>query len=273
MFDVKMDNIAYGVILAAGEGRRMRPLTAYYAKITLPILDKPLLIHHLEIMKIAGIQKVFIVVSNDNYVLVQECIARYCQSGGKITCEPVIQEALEGTGHALLILEKKLAGKRFLLLLGDEYYHDVDAFNRLSANRNDSRIIGVVEYEDVDRITAGCNVQMEGDCVIRLVEKPAQGQIRGRWCWDGSVVLDATIFETLHELQDSNPSHGKDSLCIVKAMQRLIEKKQSLATLKKKCTNINITTDLDYIEASLIEIRKKYGNEKLVNLFKKYLPL
>jgi glucose-1-phosphate thymidylyltransferase len=260
-----MENINNGVILAAGEGIRMHPLTKYYSKIILPILDKPLLIYHLEIMQIIGIQKVFIVVSKNNYRIVQEFIERYHFNGGMISCELILQDFIGGTGHALLTFEKKLAGDRFLLLLGDEYYNDVDAFKKINSNNKDNLILGIVEYDDVDRVCAGCNVRIEDNYVSQLVEKPTKKQINGRWCWDGSAVLDLKIFQILHELQDLNPSKEKDSLCIVKAMQRLIEKNHPIAVLKKKCKNINITIDLDYLEASLIEIKKKYGRNKLAD--------
>jgi dTDP-glucose pyrophosphorylase len=260
-----MKNINYGVILAAGEGIRMYPLTEYYSKIILPILDKPLLIHHLEIMQMIGIQKVFIVISKNNYRIVQEFIERYHSNVGQVICELILQEFLCGTGHALLILEKQLAGKRFLLLLGDEYYNDVKSFKKIKSDNRNSLILGVVEYDNVDLVLAGCNVQIEDNRVSQLVEKPTKSQINGRWCWDGSVVLDSTIFQILHELQDSNPSKEKDSLCIVKSMQRLIEKNHHMAVLKKQCKNINITIDLDYLEASLIEIKKKYGRNKFVD--------
>ena len=256
-----MENISCGVILAAGEGGRMRPLTDYYSKVTLPIFDKPLLIYHLETMKMIGIEKVFIVVSKNNFRMVQEFVDIYHSNSCDITCELVLQEFPRGTGHALQILEKQLNGNRFLMLLGDEYYNDVDSFKMIKLNNKDSMILGVVEYENIEQISAGCNVQIKDNYVSRLVEKPTEKQIKSRWCWDGSVVLDATIFEALHELNELNPFKEKDNLCIVKAMQRLLDNKHRLAVLKKKCRNINITTDLDYIEACLIEIKKKYGSK------------
>ena len=253
-----MENINYGVILAAGEGIRMRPLTDYYSKVTLPVLDRPLLIYHLEIMQIVDIKKVFIVVSKNNFNIVKEFVKRYHSNNSNITCELILQKFSCGTGHALLILERKLSGKRFLLLLGDEYSNDIDSFSMLQSNNKDSLIIGIVEYGDVNNVLSGCNVHIKDNHVSRLVEKPTKNQIKSKWCWDGSVVLDATIFQALHELQITNPLREKDSLCIVKAMQRLIEKRHYIAVLKKKCKNINITTELDYIKASLIEFKKKY---------------
>ena len=58
------DQRVVGVILAAGKGSRIQPLSLSYPKPLLPVCNKPIIQHQLEDMKRIGITDVIIVIGH-----------------------------------------------------------------------------------------------------------------------------------------------------------------------------------------------------------------
>jgi len=103
------------VILAAGRGTRMRPLTDETPKPMLRILGKPLLEYILEAAE-PFVDEFIIIVGYK-----AEAIKAYF--GNQFKGIPIIyqeQKELLGTGHAIMSAEN-LIGDRFLMLNGDDY--------------------------------------------------------------------------------------------------------------------------------------------------------
>ncbi len=103
------------IILAAGEGSRMRPLTANKPKVMLPVAGQPLLEHILRRAKRAGADRAVLVVGYG-----QDCVRSFFGDGSRMgmRIDYAWQEQQKGTGHALLAAES-LAEERFLVLNGD----------------------------------------------------------------------------------------------------------------------------------------------------------
>jgi NDP-sugar pyrophosphorylase family protein len=71
-------SISTAVILAAGEGKRMHPLTQTRPKVMLPIANIPLLERLIIQLKLAGIKEFYLVVGYRN-----EIIRQYFADGSK----------------------------------------------------------------------------------------------------------------------------------------------------------------------------------------------
>jgi len=258
------NEINFGVILAAGSAVRLQPLSKYFPKLTLPVFDNPLIVHHFNIMKCVGVKKVFIVVSDYNFDVISTILNKVDDIN--IEYEFVKQNVPNGTGHALWLLKDYLVSSRFLMLLGDEYYNDIGSFSKLKEIDTNDNILGIVEYNDVKNIMTGCNVLYNGEHIQQLIEKPKQAEIKDKWCWDGSVVLNSQIFEILDEMCDEFEQGIIDQICIVRAMQSMLDLNISIKYFKKYCGNINITYDIDLIKASFIECSKKYDRDFLLSI-------
>ncbi len=167
------------VILAAGKGLRLRPITESVPKALVDVCDTPLIFHILASLP-STVTEIFVVVG---YLGDQIRAAIGDAFDGK-TVRYVTQDPLDGTGSALHLLKDDLHGK-FLVVNGDDMY-GADDLNHLVAR--DLAVL-VAPTEDANGSTA--IVDETGKFVeIRNSEVAAP---RLRVC--GAYVLDGRFFD------------------------------------------------------------------------------
>lgn len=151
------------VVLAAGEGTRMRPLTARRPKPMLPVADRPLVAHTVDAAVDAGASSIHLVVGYES-----EAVRAYFgdQYGG-VPVSYAVQAEQRGTAHAVRSAVDGLADGPFVVLNGDALYDRAS----LSALYDDGpavasyRVENPSEYGVLDTDRAGH--------VTGVVEKPA----------------------------------------------------------------------------------------------------
>jgi UDP-N-acetylglucosamine diphosphorylase/glucosamine-1-phosphate N-acetyltransferase len=104
------------VVMAAGDGKRMRPLTETRPKAMLPVAGKPILEHLLINLKRAGIEEAVIVVRHKKERIIEYFTKKEEELGLKITF--VEQGDETGTASAMLTAEKEIGGT-FVAVAGD----------------------------------------------------------------------------------------------------------------------------------------------------------
>jgi UDP-N-acetylglucosamine diphosphorylase/glucosamine-1-phosphate N-acetyltransferase len=149
------------VILAAGEGQRMRPLTATRPKVMLPIVGKPILEHLLDEVKAAGISEfVFVVGYCDKQV------RSYFGDGEKWGVKIAYSEQRKqlGTADAIRDVAGVVDG-HFLVINGDVIVSRADIKKLMSSAQN---TMGVFKVTD----PAGLGiVELDGEKVVGIYEK------------------------------------------------------------------------------------------------------
>ncbi|HEY56109.1 MAG TPA: NTP transferase domain-containing protein [Dehalococcoidia bacterium] len=150
------------VILAAGEGNRLRPFTASKPKAMLTIAGKPILEHVIEALAGSGVRSIVLVVGYR-----REQIFDYFgsgeQSGVEITY--VKQERRLGTAHALL-QAKGVVADEFLVLSGDKLI-SADTIAGFVAVEPEAVLV-----KRVDNPTRYGVVTIEDDLVREITEQP-----------------------------------------------------------------------------------------------------
>ncbi len=151
------------VIIAAGEGTRMRPLTSSNPKVMLPIANKPMIEHTIKAAMDAGISE-FLIVTGYR----EDAIRNYFNDGNclGISIEYLRQEEQLGTANAIACAKGYVKG-HFIVLNGDML---VSAQHiRQLISRTEDAVISVKEVEDPSNFGV---IETSGNIVIRIIEKP-----------------------------------------------------------------------------------------------------
>ncbi|MFH1106592.1 MAG: bifunctional sugar-1-phosphate nucleotidylyltransferase/acetyltransferase [Candidatus Micrarchaeota archaeon] len=180
------------VILAAGQGRRLQPITSNYPKSMVRILGKPLLEHAVEgILAAFGgrAAKIVIVVGFE---------------GGKIrhyfSTKPyahrlafVEQEEQKGTAHALAQAEKAVSTDTFFVLNGDAFF-DPSVYPFLAQSAGDAEPFVIAKREH-DASAYGVIVKDDSDFLEDLIEKPLK--VEDQLVSTGTFMLPLGFFQHL----------------------------------------------------------------------------
>lgn len=187
------------VLLAAGEGVRLLPITATRPKHLIKIAGKPILQYCLEAVKNAGIDEVIIVT---HYM--GEAIRKYFGEGEKLGLQIsyVEQKAVLGTGNAASVVEPYIDDD-FVLIYGDLLFgQDVVKTVLQSYTRDKTSVVmGVVPVEKPE--SYGIIEQNEAKRVKRIVEKPTPKQAPSNLANAGVYVFSHEVFYKINQTKAS----------------------------------------------------------------------
>ncbi len=180
------------VVLAAGKGTRLRPLTSNRPKSLLPIGGAPLLSHLLNRLKEVGIKEVLI-VTNFKEEMIREF---YHQNPiSNLSVNFIKQEREVGTADAFNTA-RRYVSEEFLGIYGDLFIsHNV--LDRVLKNHNKGEnLICSVHVDNPSRYGV---LKVENDKVVEIVEKPAPGEEPSNLANAGIYFLNDKIFEYVDE--------------------------------------------------------------------------
>jgi glucose-1-phosphate thymidylyltransferase len=231
------------LILAAGKGTRLRPLTNTIPKHLLPVGSKPILFHVLDYIKEANIKDIGIVVSPDSGYYIEEVIGTGSEWGGKITF--IVQPEPLGLAHAVKVAQGFLGDSSFLMLLGDnliqegvknflgEFHASNSDASILLKEVSDPRAFGVAELDSSGR-------------VIHLVEKPEKP--RSNLAIIGVYLFTAEIHKAIAQIKPS----WRGELEITDAIQKLLEMGKEIRSHLLRGWWLDIASNDGLIEANRV---------------------
>ncbi|MEF8887439.1 MAG: bifunctional sugar-1-phosphate nucleotidylyltransferase/acetyltransferase [Haloarculaceae archaeon] len=149
------------VILAAGQGTRMRPLTDRRPKPMLPVADRPLMAHTADAAVEAGAAELLLVVGYE----AEDVRAHFGDEYRGVPVQYAVQDEQRGTAHAVRAARDHLEGA-FAVLNGDDIY-DPASVARLFEG---GPAVGTYEVEDPRPYGV---FDIADGKIERIVEKPA----------------------------------------------------------------------------------------------------
>jgi glucose-1-phosphate thymidylyltransferase len=182
------------LVLAGGEGSRLRPLTHTQAKQLIPIAGQPILFHALDAIAEAGIREVGVVLGQTGPE-VRAAVGDGTAWNLQITY--IEQEAPLGIAHAVMTAAGFVRGEPFLLYLGDNVLLEgVSGFVRTFEESRPDAAILLAHVPDPSQLGV---VVLDGDRVVRLVEKPrdfvSELALVGVYLFDDSILEACATLE------------------------------------------------------------------------------
>lgn len=187
------------VLLAAGEGVRLLPITATRPKHLIKVGGKPILQFCLESVKKAGISEAIIVT---HYM--GEAIRSYFGEGEKLGLKLsyVEQKAILGTGNAAEVADPYVDGD-FVLIYGDLLFGQ-DSVKDVLAQFKSGKTAAVMGVVPVDRPESYGIIEKDAEGKVkRIVEKPAAGKAPSNLANAGVYVFSREVFDMIKRTKAS----------------------------------------------------------------------
>ncbi|MCC5951298.1 MAG: NTP transferase domain-containing protein [Acidimicrobiia bacterium] len=178
------------VIMAGGEGTRLRPLTSNMPKPMMPLVNRPMMEHIIDLLKSHGIEDIVVTVA-----FMANTIRTYFGDGSEfgVNISYATEETPLGTAGSVRNA-MDLLDERFLVISGDVLTDvDLEGIVAFHEERGAMATIGLVRVDNP--LEFGIVITREDGSIERFLEKPSWGQVFSDTINTGIFVLEPEIFD------------------------------------------------------------------------------
>lgn len=199
------------VILAAGQGTRLRPVTLTMPKPLVPVANKSLIEYAIDMLKKADLTEIGIVVNSMESPIPSE-LGDGAGLGVKLSY--IIQEEQLGLAHAINLCREFVGDDPFCVLLGDNIFQDkMESVLRAFPKSNAEATIALYPVPDPHRFGIAA---VTDNKIVQVVEKPKNPP--SNLAISGVYLFRKSIFDAISQIQPS----WRNELEITDAIQRLV---------------------------------------------------
>ncbi len=178
------------VVMAGGEGTRLRPMTANQPKPLLPVVNRPIMEHVLRLLKRHSFDETVVTVQ-----FLASLVRTYFGNGEELGMHLsyATEETPLGTAGSVKNAEEALRDDSFLVLSGDALT-DIDLGGVVAAHRARGALVTVCLTRVPDPLEFGIVVTDDRGRVERFLEKPTWGQVFTDTVNTGIYVMEPEVF-------------------------------------------------------------------------------
>ncbi len=235
------------IVLAAGEGTRLRPFTLSQPKVMISIANKPILEYVIESLSRCNISDITLVVGYK-----KEKVMNYFESGKKfgVNISYVEQPQQLGTAHAIKLAENSISDN-FLVLNGDNLIGAQTIRDAMDNMSGDVTLLLTIK----ENVKGYGVVTTEGNKVTQIIEKP--GTDVSHFINTGVYIFSPVVFDEIPYTKISLRGEYE----ITDTIQRMIDKKYEVKGVHTTSTWIDASYPWDLLNANAA-VLGKLGNEK-----------
>lgn len=241
-----------GLILAAGIGKRLRPLTNSLPKALIPVAGRPMIEYSLRGLGKAGIGQVGIVVSPGDEETISERLGDGGQWNTHLTY--IEQDKPLGSGDAVAKAQGFVDEDNFFLAYCDQVsFYD---FTKLIESHLKFRPLATLLINREENPETTGQVVWEGDLIKKIVEKPKEKI--SDYGVSGLSIIEPDIFEAMPHIEPS----AEGEYHIGDALQYFIDRKFEVRYRKIDTWRVNVNSVADIKKAEAL-ILKSQGRKEL----------
>jgi mannose-1-phosphate guanylyltransferase / phosphomannomutase len=179
------------VVMAGGEGSRLRPMTANQPKPLLPVVNRPLMEHVLRLLRRHGFDETVVTVQ-----FLASLVRSYFGDGEDLgmALSYATEERPLGTAGSVKNAQTALSDDTFLVMSGDALT-DIDLSALLAAHRANGSLVTVCLARRPNPLEFGIVIADEDGRIERFLEKPTWGQVFSDTVNTGIYVMEPEVLQ------------------------------------------------------------------------------
>ncbi|WP_067803842.1 mannose-1-phosphate guanyltransferase [Actinomadura formosensis] len=183
------------VVMAGGEGTRLRPMTANQPKPLLPLVNRPIMEHVLRLLKKHGFTETVVTVQ-----FLAALIRNYFGDGEELgmSLSYATEEIPLGTAGSVKNAEEALRDERFLVISGDALT-DIDLTDMVRFHKENDALVTIGLKRVPNPLEFGIIIVDDEGRVQRFLEKPTWGQVFSDTVNTGIYVMEPEVLEHVAE--------------------------------------------------------------------------